>query len=77
MGGEHVNKTGLMLQLNTQIHEVPSSQIDLATKECQPRKLHIQFTLEKLRNGLSTEMSNQKFKLERSPKISVKRYSTS
>jgi hypothetical protein len=46
----------------------------------QPRKLQIQSTLEKLKNRLSTKMSNQKFKLEPeqcSPKISVKPYSTS
>ncbi len=76
---EHVNKTGLILQLETQIHDV-TCQLDLATKEGQPRKLEIQSTLEKLRNRLSTEMSNQKFKLEPeqcSPKISVKQYSTS
>jgi hypothetical protein len=54
--------------------------MDLATKEGQPRKLQIQSTLEKLRNRLSTEMSNQKFKLESeqcSPKISVKPFSIS
>ena len=31
---EHVNKTGLMLQLETQIHDV-TSQMDLATKKNQ------------------------------------------
>jgi hypothetical protein len=70
---EHVNKTGLMLQIETQIHDV-TCQLDLATKEGQPRKLQIQSTPEKPRNRLSTEMSNQKFKLEAeqcSPKISV------
>jgi hypothetical protein len=49
-------------------------------KEGQPRKLQIQSTLETLKNRLSAEMSNQKFKLEPeqcSPKISVKPYSTS
>jgi hypothetical protein len=76
---EHVNKTGLILQLETQIHDV-TCQLDLATKEGQQRKLQIQTTLEKLRNRLSTEMSNQKFKLEPeqySPKISVKPYNNS
>ncbi len=75
---EHVNKTGLLLQLETQIHNV-TCQLDLATKEGQPQKFQIQSTLEKLKNRLSTEMSNQKFKLEPeqcSPKISVKPYST-
>jgi hypothetical protein len=60
---EHVNKTGLILQLETQIHDV-TCQLDSATKEGQPCKLQIQSTLEKLRNRLSTEISNQKFKLE-------------
>jgi hypothetical protein len=74
---EHVNKIGLMLQLETQIHDV-TCQLDLAIKEGQPRKLQIQSILEKLRNRLSTGMSNQNFKLEPeqcSPKISVKPYS--
>jgi hypothetical protein len=74
---EHVNKNGLILQLETQIHDV-ACQLDLAiTKEGQPHKLQIQ---EKLKNRLSTEMSNQKFKLEPeqcSPKISAKLCSTS
>jgi hypothetical protein len=76
---ENVNKTGLILQLDTQIHDV-TCQMDLATKEGQSHKLQIQSTLEKLRNRLSIEMSNHKFKLEPeqcSPKISVKSYSTS
>ncbi len=60
---EHVNKTGLTLQLETQIYDV-TRQLDLATKEGQPRKLQIQSTLEKLKNRLSTEMSNQKIKIE-------------
>jgi hypothetical protein len=74
-----VNKTGLMLQLETQIHEF-KSQLNLATKEGQPHKHQIQSNLEKLNNRLSTEISNQKFKFEPeqcSPKISVKCYSSS
>ncbi len=76
---EHVNKTGLILQLDTQIHDV-TCQLDLATNKGQPCKLQIQSTLEKLRNRLSKEMSNQIFNLEPelcSPKISVKRYRNS
>jgi hypothetical protein len=76
---EHMNKTGLILKLETQKHDA-TFQLDLATKEGQPRKLQIQSTLEKLKNRLSTEMSNQKLKLEQeqcSPKISVKPYSNS
>jgi hypothetical protein len=75
---EHVNKTGLMLQLETQIHDV-TSQLDLATKKNQLHK-HLQSNLEQLRNRLLNEMRSQKFKLEPeqcSPKISIKRYNTS
>jgi hypothetical protein len=35
---EHVNKTGLILQLETQIHDV-TCQLDLLSKEGQPCKL--------------------------------------
>ena len=45
---EHVNKTGLMLQLETQIHDV-TSQLDLATKKNQLHK-YLQSNLEQLRN---------------------------
>jgi hypothetical protein len=75
---EHMNKTGLMVQLETQIHDV-TSKLDLATKTHQPNK-HLQFNIEQLKNRLSAEMSNRKFKLEPeqcSPKISIKRYNTS
>jgi hypothetical protein len=37
---EQRNKTGLILQLEAQIHDV-TCQLDLAIKECQPRKLQI------------------------------------
>ncbi len=57
---EHVNKTGLILQLETQIHDV-TCQLDLATMEGQPRKLQIQSPHENLKNRLSTKMSNKKF----------------
>jgi hypothetical protein len=75
---EHVTKTGLLLQLETQIHDV-TSQLDLATKENQPHT-HLQSSLEQLRNRMTIKMSNQKFKLEPeqcSPKLSVKLYNTS
>jgi hypothetical protein len=74
---EHVNKTGLMLQLETQIHDV-TSQLDLATKKNQLHK-HLQSNLEQLRNRLSNELRSRRFKLEPeqcSPKISIKRYNT-
>jgi hypothetical protein len=45
---EHVNKTGLMLQSETQIHDV-TSQLDSATKKNQLHK-HLQSNLEQLRN---------------------------
>ncbi len=72
-GWNHVNKTGLMLQLETQIHDV-TSQLDLATKKNQLNK-HLQSYLEQLRNRLSNEMRSRKFNLEPeqcSPKISIK-----
>ncbi len=75
---EHVNKTGLVLQLETQIHDV-TSQLDLATIKNQLHK-HLQSNLEQLRNRLSNKMRSRKFKLEPeqcSPKISIKRYNTS
>jgi hypothetical protein len=75
---EHVNKTGLMLQLETQIHDV-TSQLDVATKKNQLHK-HLQSNLEQLWNRLSNKMRSRRFKLEPeqcSPKISIKRYITS
>ena len=72
---EHVNKTGLMVQLETQINDV-TSKLDLATKKNQPHK-HLQSNIEQLKNQLLAEMSNRKFKLEPeqcSPKFSIKRY---
>ena len=53
---ELVNKTGLLVQLETQIHDV-TSQLDFTTKENQPH-IHLQSNLEQLRNRLSTKMSN-------------------
>ena len=44
---EHVNKTGLMVQLETQIHDV-TSKLDLATKTHQPNK-HLQSNIEQLK----------------------------
>ena len=41
---EHVNKTGLMLQLEKQMHDV-TSQLGLATKKNQLHK-HLQSNLE-------------------------------
>ncbi len=52
LNGLNVNtrtSPGLILQLETQIHDV-TCQLDLATKQGQPRKLQIQITLGKLRN---------------------------
>ena len=75
---EHVNKTGLMVQLETQLQDV-TSKLDSTTKKNQPHK-HLQSNLEQLKNRLLTKMNNRKFKLEPeqcSPKISIKRYNTS
>ncbi len=75
---EHVNKNGLILQLETQIHDV-TSQLDSAEKKTQPQE-HLKSNLEELKNKLSNEMRSRKFKLKPeqfSSKISVKCYNTS
>ncbi len=75
---EHVNKTGLIIQLETQIHDV-TSQLDLAETKTQPQE-HLKSNLEELKNKLSNEMRSRKFKLKPeqfSSKISVKCYNTS
>ena len=75
---EHVNKTGLILQLETQIHDV-TSQLNSAQKKDQTNE-HLQLHLEELKNKVSNEMRSRKFKLkpEQFPsRISVKRYNTS
>ncbi len=75
---EHVNKTGLILQLETQIHDV-TSQLDSAEKKTQPQE-HLKLNLEELKNKLLNKMRSRKFKLkpeQSSSKISVKRYNTS
>jgi hypothetical protein len=74
---ELVNKTVPMLQLETKIHDY-TNQLDLAEKG--KKKHQIQTKLDKLKNILSTEISNIIFKLQPeqySPKISIKHYSTS
>jgi hypothetical protein len=71
---EHVNKTGLILQLETQIHDV-TSQLNSAQKKDQTNE-HLQLHLEELKNKVSNEMRSRKFKLkpEQFPsRISVKR----
>ena len=76
---EHVNKTGMMLQLETQIHGY-TSQLDLIENKTQIQKNQIQVKIDTLKSRLSTIMKYRKFKLKPeqcSPKVSIKQYTTS
>ena len=75
---EHVNKTGLILQLETQIHDV-TSQLNSTQKKDQTNE-HLQLLLEELKIKVSNKMRSRKFKLQPeqfSNKISIKRLNTS
>jgi hypothetical protein len=52
---EHVNKTGMMLQLETQIHRY-TSQLDLIESKNQIQKKQIQVKIDTLKSRLSTIM---------------------
>jgi hypothetical protein len=76
---EHVNKTEIMLQLETQIHEY-TSQLDVIENKNQIQQNFIQVKIDKLKSRLSTIMNNRKFKLKPeqcSTKVSIKQYNTS
>ena len=76
---EHVNKTGTMIQLETQIHGY-TSQLDLIENKTQIQTNQIQVKNDKLNSRLSTIMNYRKFKLKPeqcSPKVSIKQYTTS
>ena len=81
---EHVNKTGMMLQMETQIHGY-TSQLDLIESENQIQKNQIQknqiqVKIDTLKSRLSTIMNYRKFKLKPeqcSPKVSIKQFSNS
>ena len=75
---EHVNKTGLILQLETQIQDI-TSQLNSTQKKDETNE-HLQLHLEELKNRVSNEMRSRKFKLKPeqfSSKISIKRFNTS
>ena len=57
---EHVNKTGMMLQLETQIHGY-TSQLDLIENKTQIKTNQIQVKIDTLKNRLSTIMKYRKF----------------
>jgi hypothetical protein len=70
---EHVNKTGIMLQLDTQIKHL-TNQIDQEKQQNQTELDKIKFNIEKTKTMLSTIMNDRKFKLETElclPKISI------
>ncbi len=75
---EHVNKTGLILQLETQIQDV-TSHLNSTQKKDETNE-HLQLHLEELKKRVSNEMRSRKFKLKPeqfSSKISVKCFNTS
>jgi hypothetical protein len=76
---EHVNKTGIMLQLDTQIKHL-TNQLDQEKQQNQTELDKIKFNIDKTKTMLSTIMNDRKFKLETElclPKISIKQFSDS
>ena len=75
---EDVNKTGSIIQLETQITDL-TYQLELAKTDNQAQKQDIQANLEKQKNKLAKITSERKFKLgpeHFSPIISLKLYNT-
>ena len=60
---EHVNKTSLLLQLESQINEL-KRQLDLPQNDHQSEKKTIKSKLLDLNNKLEKEMNGHRFKLE-------------
>ncbi len=76
---EHVNKTSLLSQLESQTNEL-KRQLDLPPNNHQSKKQTIKSKLDDLNNKLAKEMIGRRFKLEPeqfSPEVSVKHYHTS
>ncbi len=77
---EHVNKTNLISQLESQINEL-KQQLELSPNNHQSsKKQTIESKLDDLNNKLAKEMIGRRFKLEPeqfSPEILVKHYHTS
>jgi hypothetical protein len=77
---EHINKTGIMIQLQAQIDQLRSTLESLPNTNDTVTDPKLQPYLENLTNTLSTEMNNRKFKLEPesfSTKVSLTEYDTS
>ena len=73
---EHVNKTSLLLQLETQITEL-KRQLDLPQNDHQSEQERIKSNLDDLNNKLAKELIGRRFKLEPeqfSPEVTVKLY---
>ncbi len=60
---EHMNKTGLLSQLESQINEL-KRQLDLPPNNHQSKKQTIKSKLDDLNNKLAKEMIGHRFKLE-------------
>ncbi len=76
---EHVNKTSLVAQLESQINEF-KRQLDLLPNNYQSKKQTIKSKLDDVHNKLAEEMISCRFKLEpeqSSPVVSVKHYHAS
>jgi hypothetical protein len=76
---EHVNKTSLVAQLESQINEL-KSQLDLIPIDHQSKKQRIKSKLEDLNNFSAKEMISHRFKLEPeqfTPEVSMKPYHAS
>ena len=76
---EHVNKTHLISQLESQINEL-KQQLKLPQNNNQSKKQTTKSKLDDLNNKLTKEINGRRFKLEHdqfSPEISVKHYHAS
>ncbi len=76
---EHINKTGSIVQLEAQIHQV-RCKLDTLQKKKQTNIHQLESSLENLTNKLSKEMNDCKLKLERhsfTSKVSVKTFDAS
>jgi hypothetical protein len=76
---EHVNKTSLVAQLESQINEL-KCHLDILLNNHQSKKQTIKSKLDDVHDKFAKEMISRRFKLELeqfSPEISVKHYHSS
>jgi hypothetical protein len=76
---EHINKTGTIVQLEAQIHQIKCN-LETLPKDKQNNIHQLESSLECLTNKLSKEMNNQYFKLKPesfSTQVSVKNFEIS